>query len=310
MMTMTMTPVDKSALAALKTEIKEKAKVIESALDQALPADPGPFGTLAESMRYSLMAGGKRVRPVLCLEAASVTGGSREAAMPFALALEMIHTYTLIHDDLPAMDDDDLRRGRPTNHKVYGEAQALLAGNGLLTYGFEICLDAAKKGLVPHETAVRALHELCGGIGLFGVMGGQSLDIMWEGTSLKIEQVETVCHYKTATLIAASARLGAVVAQASEEQVEALTEYGRAIGLAFQVADDILNVSGDSEKLGKSTGTDEARGKTTFATLLGEEGARKMADELLEKALGELAGFGEKADFLRRLAQYIVLRDR
>ncbi len=294
----------------LKTYIKEKAKIVNQTLENYLEFESMPFELLAESMRYSLFAGGKRVRPLLCLAACEVLDGKPEAAMPFACALEMIHTYSLIHDDLPSMDDDDLRRGRATNHKIYGEAQALLAGNSLLTLAYEICLDAGKKDIVKPQTAVEILYDMSRAIGIMGVMGGQSLDILYEGKDLTLEQVETVCNHKTGELIITSIRAGALSADGPDEKVKALTDYGKAIGLAFQVADDILNITGDPEKLGKATGSDKDRGKTTFPAVLGLDGARNRAQELLDQALNALAPFGDEAWMLRDLARYIVERDR
>jgi geranylgeranyl diphosphate synthase type II len=207
------------------------------------------------------------------------------------------------------MDDDVLRRGRATNHIVYGEAQALLAGNSLLTLAYEICLDAATKGRVPFDVTVKALADISHAVGVMGVMGGQSLDVSWAGRRLDLEQIETVCHHKTGTLIATSVRCGAMVGGGTPQQIQALSRYGTAIGLAFQVADDILNVVGDAKTLGKSTGTDDAMGKSTFPALLGLDGATKKAESLLEQALDALSDFGDEALPLREIARYIVHRD-
>lgn len=293
----------------LKTYILRSNEKVKAALEEYMSFNAGPFSLLSESMSYSLFAGGKMIRPVLCLASCEVNGGDTKAAMPFACALEMIHTYSLIHDDLPSMDDDDLRRGKPTNHKVYGEAQALLAGNSLLTYAVEICLKAAKKGAVPHQKAIDALADITKSIGIMGVMGGQSLDILWEGKELVLDQVEMVCFHKTAMLIMTAIRSGAIIAEASPEKLYALTDYGKAIGLAFQIADDILNVTGNAKKLGKATGSDKKRGKTTYPLLLGLDGAKKLGIELKDRALLALEIFGDEAWMLRDLAQYIVERD-
>ena len=294
----------------LKSYIAEKSQTVNKAIEKYLSFDKGPFEVLGDAMAYSLKAGGKRVRPVLVLAAAEIFGESEAKAMPFACALELIHTYTLIHDDLPSMDNDSLRRGRPTNHTVFGEGQALLAGNALLALAYEICLQEAVKGFVEQDRAIHALYLISEAIGALGVMGGQSLDILWEGKELDLQQVETVCHHKTATLIAVSVQVGAVISGAPKQKVDALKDYGEAIGLAFQVADDLLNVTGDSEKLGKSTGTDEAKGKTTYPLLLGVDGAREKAEKLLTRSLNALDVFGEEAWMLRELAHYIVYRDR
>lgn len=294
----------------LKTYIQQCNRRVQIALESYMSFDAGPFSHLSGSMSYSLFAAGKMIRPILCLAGCEVNGGNQDAAMPFACALEMIHTYSLIHDDLPCMDDDDLRRGKPTNHKVYGEAQALLAGNSLLTYAMEICLNAAKEGKVPHHSAIDALTDITRAIGIMGVMGGQSLDIMWESENLTIEQVETICFHKTAILITTAIRSGAIIAGTPPAKLKALTDYGKAIGLAFQVADDILNVIGDAVKLGKATGSDKERGKTTYPILLGLDGAKKLGIELKDRALFALDDFGDEAWMLRDLAKYIVERDR
>ena len=293
----------------LKSYIQAKGELVHVALKEVMSFPSGPFDLLVESMNYSLFAGGKKIRPVLCLAACELVGGDQKAAMPFACALEMIHTYSLIHDDLPCMDNDDMRRGRPTNHKVYGDAQALLAGNALLTLAGQICLESAQHQTIPQKTIIEVTAEILRTIGALGVMGGQSLDILWEGRNLSLQEVETVCHYKTATLIASSVRAGAMVGGAADDQLEALSEYGRTIGLAFQVVDDILNVSGDSEKLGKSIGTDQAKGKTTFPLLLGLDGAKEKGEALLNRAIEALKIFGDEAWMLRDLADYIVHRD-
>ncbi|MCB9489271.1 MAG: polyprenyl synthetase family protein [Deltaproteobacteria bacterium] len=294
----------------LKTYLTDRQGRVEAALD-ALLAEPEPiFTTLRDSMRYSLLAGGKRVRPILCLAAAEACGGDEARAMPAACALELMHSYTLIHDDLPCMDDDDLRRGKPTNHTVYGEAQALLAGNGLFTLAFEIVAKQAIDGGISTEAAARVTHRMATAIGWRGVIGGQSIDIEATGQTIDRRRVETICTHKTAVLIAASVACGAIVAGAPDERVEALDRYGRSIGLAFQVADDVLNVEGDAAALGKGTGTDEAAGKTTFVDVLGLPGARDYAKYLLTDALAALADFDGKAEPLRALARYIVTRDR
>ena len=293
----------------LKQYIIEKNEHVNLALKKYLAFAPGPFEVLSKSMAYSIFAGGKRVRPVLCIAGSEVVGGDIKTAMPFACALEMIHTYSLIHDDLPCMDDDDLRRGKPTNHKVYGEAQALLAGNSLLTLAFEICLEAANNNDIPGDLAQKALLDISKAIGIMGVMGGQSLDSMWEGKSLSLDQVETVCHHKTAALILTSVRTGAIVGNADKQKLDGLTAYGKAIGLAFQVADDILNVTGDAKKLGKNVGTDKDRGKSTYIEVLGLDGAKQKAKELFEQSLEALSVFGQEAWMLRDLARYIVHRD-
>ncbi len=283
---------------------------VDAHLEQVMDLSSELFGGLVESMRYSLFAGGKRVRPILALAACEAVGGDIELALPAASALELMHTYTLIHDDLPAMDDDDFRRGRPTNHKVYGEAMALLAGCGLLSIAFEIVARQATEGRIAHERATRAIALLADAIGWRGVIGGQAIDIDSTGKEIDLARVRDICFHKTATLIAASVVVGAVAGGGDEAQIEALDRFGRAIGLAFQVADDILNVEGDAEKLGKGTGTDAGAGKTTFPSVMGLDGAKTYARELLDEANAALAPFGPRADALRAIADYIVTRDR
>ncbi|MCC6158662.1 MAG: polyprenyl synthetase family protein [Deltaproteobacteria bacterium] len=283
---------------------------VDAHLEQVMDLRSDLFGGIVESMRYSLFAGGKRVRPILALAACEAVGGDIELALPAASALELMHTYTLIHDDLPAMDNDDFRRGRPTNHKVYGEAMALLAGCGLLSIAFEIVARQATEGRIAHERATRAIAMLADAIGWRGVIGGQAIDIDATGKEIDLARVRDICFHKTATLIAASVTVGAVAGGGDEAQIAALGRYGRAIGLAFQVADDILNVEGDAEKLGKGTGTDAGAGKTTFPSVMGLDGAKTYARELLDEANAALAPFGPRADALRAIADYIVTRDR
>ncbi len=293
----------------LKEYIKVKNVIVNEALKKYLAYGSGHFDTLFGSMSYSVFAGGKRVRPVLCLAACEVVGGDIKEALPFACALEMMHTYSLIHDDLPCMDDDDLRRGKATNHKIYGEAQALLAGNSLLTLAYQICLEAAQNGQIPMEVAINALLDISKAIGVVGVIGGQSLDLLWENKTLPVKDVETVCVHKTASLIVTSVRSGAMAGNANDNALAALTKYGDAIGLAFQVADDILNVIGDAKKLGKNIGTDKERGKTTFVDALGLSQAQRKNQELLDQSLEALSIFGNEAWMLRDIARYIVERD-
>lgn len=290
--------------------LSDRRRVVDEYLSSVMDLREPTFDRMVESMRYSLFAGGKRVRPILALAACEAVGGPIERALPAAAALELMHTYTLIHDDLPAMDDDDFRRGRPTNHKVYGEALALLAGCGLLSLAFEIVARQATAGGIPHERATRAIELLADAIGWRGVIGGQSIDIESTGSAIGVERVRSIAHYKTATLITASVKVGAIAGGGSEEKVDALGRYGLAIGLAFQVADDILNVVGDAAKLGKGIGTDAEAGKTTFPAVMGLDAARAFAAELLADALSALEGFGTEADPLRGIAEYVVNRDR
>ena len=262
-------------------------------------------GILNQSMYYSLIGGGKRIRPVLALASAEAVGGTPEAILPAAVSLELIHTYSLIHDDLPAMDNDDYRRGRLSNHKVYGEAHAILAGDALLTYAFEFL---AGEGLSQPERQLRIIREVAVAAGKVGMVGGQVGDLAGEGKTLTLNEIEGIHKAKTGALLTVSARLGGILAGGTEEQVKALTDYAQALGLAFQIKDDILDVVGDSETLGKPAGSDLRQGKSTYVSLLGLEGAgREMHTQIL-KAQSALKLFNEGAIFLSELANYIEQR--
>ena len=276
-----------------------KAKAtVEQALDQSLvPERPE---SLREAMRYSLLAGGKRLRPILCLAACELAGGDAAQAMPTAVALEMIHTMSLIHDDLPAMDDDDLRRGRPTNHKVYGEAVAILAGDALLT----------RSPGVPPERLLQVVGELSLVAGAPGLVGGQVVDLESEGKEVDLETLEYIHLHKTGALLSACVITGAMIGGADDELIAALRVYARGIGLAFQIIDDILDITASSEVLGKTAGKDLIADKTTYPKLLGLEESRKRAADLVQEAKGVLKPWADKAQPLLALADYITSRDR
>lgn len=291
----------------LKQYLEDRRLMVEEALEVALPQQDGPETRVVEAMRYSLFAGGKRLRPILCLAASEAVGGDLKAAMPAGCALEMIHTYSLIHDDLPAMDDDDLRRGKPTNHKVFGEAIAVLAGDGLLTEAFVLLSDY--NSLLP-ERAVQVIGVIAEAASYRGMVGGQVVDILSQNKRAELETVQQMHSRKTAALIAAATESGALSGKGSEAQVAALGRYGRAIGLAFQIADDILDIEGDTELLGKTTGADEARGKVTYPAAVGLERSRQAANEMVNDALAALEGFDDRANPLRSLANYIITRKK
>ena len=291
----------------LKQYLEARRLMVEEALEVALPKQDGPESRVVEAMRYSLFAGGKRLRPILCLAASEAVGGEVQAAMPAGCALEMIHTYSLIHDDLPAMDDDDLRRGKPTNHKVYGEAIAILAGDGLLTEAFVLLSDS--NSLLP-ERAVQVIGVIAEAASYRGMVGGQVVDMLSQNKGADLETVQQMHSRKTAALIAAAAESGALAGKGSEVQDAALARYGRAIGLAFQIADDILDIEGDAELLGKTTGADEARGKVTYPATVGLERSRQAANEMVTDALVALEGFDDRANPLRSLAHYIITRKK
>jgi geranylgeranyl diphosphate synthase type II len=261
--------------------------------------------TLNQSMHYSLFGGGKRIRPVLALGSAEAVGGDVERVLPAAVALELIHTYSLIHDDLPAMDNDDYRRGRLSNHKVFGEANAILAGDALLTYAFELLADP---GVGRPERQLRIIRAVAAAAGKDGMVGGQVADMAGEGKTLDLDEIEKIHTRKTGALIKASVQLGGILAGGTEQQVKALTNYAQALGLAFQIKDDILDVAGNSEILGKSAGSDVRQGKATYVSLLGLEGAEHQLHAQILKAQAALKPLDKGAVFLSDLAYYIEHR--
>jgi len=281
---------------------------VEAALDASL--GPERPESLREAMRYSLLAGGKRLRPILCLAACELAGGDSELALPTAVALEMIHTMSLIHDDLPAMDNDDLRRGMPTNHKVYGEANAILAGDALLTRAFEMV--ALRSPGVPAERLLTVVAELSLAAGAPGLVGGQVVDLESEGKQVDLDTLEYIHLHKTGALLRACVLCGALIAGAPEALLAALRTYARGIGLAFQIIDDILDVTASSEVLGKTAGKDLSADKTTYPKLLGLEESKRRAEALVAEAKAALQpyGAGGKAAPLLALADFITSRDR
>jgi geranylgeranyl diphosphate synthase type II len=304
-----MTPRAETAASPRLAEfLEEGRRRVDEALTRLLPgpADDGCPPRLAEAMRYSLTAGGKRLRPLLCLMAAEACGADPAEALPAACALEMVHTYSLIHDDLPAMDDDDLRRGRPTCHKAFDEATAILAGDALLTLAFEV----VARHVRPAEAAVACVRALAEASGPEGMVGGQMADLEAEArTDATVGGLEAIHRRKTGALLRASLRMGAAVATAPEATARALDAYGRAVGLAFQVVDDLLDVQGDEAKMGKRVGKDQGLGKWTYPGLLGVEGSRSKAKQLAEDASAALAPLGEAGARLRALAWQLVERD-
>jgi len=279
---------------------------VDAALARYLPPEGGgPAGRLAEAMRYSVFAGGKRLRPALVLAACELCGGTQEAALPAACAMELVHTYSLIHDDLPAMDDDDLRRGRPSCHRAFDEATAILAGDALLTLAFEVLAEAPCKARAPAMVA-----ELARGAGAAGMVGGQAADMFLEGGERTAEAVEFIHSHKTAALMAAALRLGALAAGAPDDKVQRLGRFGEALGLAFQIADDTLDAQATTKDLGKTAGKDAASGKITYPAVFGIEESRRKAAEAVGRAVAELEPFGPRADLLRELAHYAASRKK
>lgn len=294
----------------LKQYLKDRCQLVDKALDGYLPKENDLPFSLHKSMRYSVFAGGKRVRPILMLAACEAVGGVLSRAMPAACAMEMIHTYSLIHDDLPAMDDDDFRRGNPTNHKVFGEAIAILAGDALLTQAF-ILLATPDQELdsVSPERRLAVIREIATCAGSFGMVGGQVVDMESEGKGdIDLPTVQYIHTHKTGALIKASVKAGAILGGADESQLAAITRYGEAAGLAFQIADDILDIEGTTEEIGKDAGSDQARGKATYPAVVGLAEAKERAKELMEMALAALEPLGDKAEPLREIARYIVSR--
>ncbi len=292
----------------IKTYLTRKRAVVDKALEALVPPAKTYPSQVFEAMRYSLFAGGKRVRPILAIASAEALGANTAGLLPVAGTLELIHTYSLIHDDLPAMDDDDLRRGRPTCHKVYGEAMAILAGDGLLNMAFESLSDPRRLKTIPAQRLVAIIREISLASGVFGMVGGQVVDMESEGKDVDFPTLEYIHTHKTGALIRASVRAGAIYAKASEKRLKALTRYGERVGLAFQIADDILDIVGSQEEIGKDVGSDLKKGKKTFPSFYGLEESRRRAKEVTDQALAALKDFDRKSDPLRELAKYIVTR--
>ena len=259
-------------------------------------------------MLYSVLAGGKRLRPVLVIAAAEAVGGDRQHVLPFSVATEFVHTYTLIHDDLPALDNDDLRRGKPTNHKVFGEAIAILTGDALLTQAFYLMTHTGLMDSVPEKCLLRAAHDMTSALGTSGMIGGQVVDIESEGKPIDAETLEYIHTHKTGQLIQACIRGGAILSQATSAQLNALSTYGAHIGLAFQIIDDILDLTADESQLGKDVGSDLDKEKATYPVLYGLEDSKKKAERLVEEGIACLEIFDERADPLREIGRFFVQR--
>ena len=293
---------------ALKEYLADRKAAIDRALAGYLPGEENHPEMIFQAVRYSVLAGGKRLRPILCLAAAEAVGGKCGPILPVACALELIHTYSLIHDDLPAMDNDDYRRGRPTSHRVFGEDVAILAGDALLTEAFRLMTRRDLMPGMPPERLLDAIGEIAEAAGFFGMVGGQVLDVRAEGEKADLDTLHRIHRMKTGALIRVSLRAGAILSGASDEQLASLSNYGEQIGLAFQIVDDILNVEGDRTRLGKETGSDAARGKVTFPALMGVEASRTQVEALIREALYSLAFFDDRAEPLRRIARYLAER--
>ncbi len=295
-------PMHPSDLPAL---LAEHAERLSAYLGDVLArqAQAGAPARLIEAIDYSLSAGGKRLRPALVLEANRLLGKPGASALAAAAAIELIHTFSLVHDDLPAMDDDDLRRGRPTNHKVFGEATAILAGDAMMTLAFDVVATDADADLVAPLT-----RELARASGPFGMIGGQILDIDGENRTLDLSALQQIHRMKTGALLTASCRLGAIAARAPDEQLDALSRFGRHLGLAFQIVDDLLDETATPEQMGKATNKDAGRGKNTYPRLLGLDESKRQATQQMDQAIESLALFGDRADRLIALARFVVER--
>ncbi len=290
----------------LKEEIEAKKQYIDNELDNILPSESAYPGILFKSMRYSVFAGGKRLRPILILAACEMFGGDDKKAAPFACAMEMIHTYSLIHDDLPAIDNDNLRRGRLTNHKAFGENIAILAGDALLSYAFEVMANAVAKNT--DEASAKALQSIAFGAGINGMVSGQVVDVISEGKKLEKREMDFIHINKTAAMIVASVKAGAYLGGAKQEDVDNLEKAALKLGLAFQIQDDILDVTGTFEELGKPLHSDEKNEKATYVSMFGLERSTEIVEELSGDAENIFMSFGEKGRFLAELTKYLVKR--
>ncbi len=293
----------------LKAYLQEKRVQVDRTLDRVLPPEGEEPGVIHRSMRYSVLAGGKRLRPILVIAAYQIAGGSRDAILVPACGLELIHTYSLIHDDLPCMDDDDYRRGLLTNHKVFGEAMAVLAGDALTALAFECLLVEDGKDCFPAGAQLKAARAVARAIGTVGLVGGQVMDISNDARDGRKETLEETCGRKTGALIETSLECGGLLAGADSRVLEALRRYGKGLGLGFQIVDDVLNVTGDPKQMGKAAHSDQARDMVTFASLLGVEGAREEAQRWISEAKSGLDFLGEAAWPLLEIADYVLERE-
>ena len=291
-----------------KAVLKEKASYIEKLLKEYMPKEEGYQKTIMEAMNYSLSAGGKRLRPILTLEACKSVGGDYKDAIPFAMAIEMIHTYSLIHDDLPALDNDDLRRGRKTNHIVFGEDMAILSGDALLNYAFEVMLLGSMNKENPNKY-LNAMYEIASAAGINGMIGGQVVDVQSENKKISKEKLDYIHNNKTAAIMIGCMRAGAIIGNANYNELENITKYAKNIGLAFQIVDDILDIVGDESKLGKKVGSDIDNNKSTYPSLIGLEESKEEANRLIKEAKEALNQISNETEFLSGLADYIVDRE-
>ena len=290
-----------------KDLLKEKVKIVDEYLEKYLPSEKEYPQIIFEAMRYSVFAGGKRLRPIMVMEACKAFGGDVEKTMPFACSIEMIHTYSLIHDDLPALDNDDYRRGRLTSHKMFGEDMAILAGDALLHHAFETMARACvEQGDIKASKAMLAIAE---GAGVHGMVGGQVVDVISEGKPIDKETLDFIHKNKTAAMLIGALKSGAVLGGATEEEIAKIERAGELIGVAFQIQDDILDVTSTFEKLGKPINSDEKNHKVTYATMFGIEKASEFVETMSDEAINILKSMGEKTDFLVKLTEYLIKRE-
>jgi len=294
----------------LKRYMAEKRATVDDALERYMPEPHGPAAALIKAMNYSLFAGGKRLRPILCIAGAEAVGGDAQKVMPVACALELIHTYSLIHDDLPAMDNDDLRRGKPTSHKVFGEAMAILAGDGLLTEAFNMLARLEAPERASSGILKKIISLIATASGWQGMVGGQAVDIQSEGKAIDAAVMDYIHSHKTGALITASVTSGAVLGGGTGMQMDAVGLYGEKIGLAFQIADDILDIEGNAEEMGKGVGGDSKKGKNTFPSVYGLNESKEILNLSIDAAIKSLENFDNKADPLRQIARYIIERKK
>ena len=291
----------------LKAYLEDRQKIVDEALQHYLPSEDNVPAEIYKAVRYSVFNGGKRIRPILCMAAAEAVGGDLGPAIPVACALELIHSYSLIHDDLPAMDDDDFRRGKPTCHKVFGEDIAILAGDALLTEAF-VLLSHMEKTKLPADRRLAVIQEIAQAAGIEGMVGGQALDVLSVKSAASQETLLEIHRRKTGAMIVAAVKTGAIIFNAGKDKIQALAEYGINVGLAFQIADDILNVEGDRKLMGKETGSDAAHHKLTYPSLLGLDASKEKLARYVERAIDALSCFGERALPLNVIARYIKER--
>lgn len=297
-----------NTVKSLKAYLREKQQLVEQALEHYLPTEANYPAIIHEAMRYSVFAGGKRLRPILLLMAAEMCAKPVAEVLFAAAAIEMIHTYSLIHDDLPALDNDDLRRGKPTSHKQYGEDIAILAGDALLTLAFQTMTDPTQQKSCSPQAILSATYELAVAAGTFGMVGGQVMDMQAEKRQIRPEELEYIHTHKTGKLLTVAVRIGAILADATPEQLAAVSAYGKKTGLAFQIVDDLLDIESSPETLGKPIHSDESRQKATYPALYGLERSRMMAQQLIDEAKRALYSFGDQAYYFSLLADYIYTR--